>query len=31
VKTKKVTVSGEMLDDEEIIAAINEAGYEVTA
>ena len=31
VKTKKVNVSGEMLDDEEIIAAINEAGYEVTA
>jgi copper chaperone len=30
-KSKKVIVSGEMLDDEEIIAAINEAGYEVTA
>jgi len=29
VKTKKVTVSGELLDVEAVIAAINEAGYEV--
>jgi copper chaperone CopZ len=31
VKTKKVAVSGELLDINAIIAAINEAGYEVTA
>jgi copper chaperone len=31
VKTKKVAVSGELLDAEAAIAAINEAGYEVTA
>ncbi len=31
VKTKKVAVSGELLDINALIAAINEAGYEVTA
>ena len=31
VKAKKVAVSGELLDAEAVIAAINEAGYEVTA
>jgi copper chaperone CopZ len=29
VKTKKVAVSGELLDIKAVIAAINEAGYEV--
>jgi len=31
VETKKVAVSGELLDTEAVIAAINEAGYEVIA
>lgn len=31
VKTKKVAVGGELLDIKAVIAAINEAGYEVTA
>ena len=31
LETKTVTVSGERLDDQAIIAAIDEAGYEVAA
>ena len=31
LETKTVTVSGELLDEQAIIAAIDEAGYEVAA
>jgi copper chaperone len=31
VKAKKVTVSGEPLDEQAIVAAIDEAGYEVVS